>query len=113
MEFKASKRFARISATKVRPVIDLIRGLPVNEAVEVLRYSGKRGAHFVDRVLRSAMANASEDGRVDVDSLYVREARADQGPALKRIRQRARGMAYTIRKRTSHITLILDEKEAK
>jgi len=83
MEFKACKKYARISATKVRPVVDLIRGMPVNEALEVLRYNRRRGARFVDRVVRSAMASASEDGGVDVDTLYA-----------------------------SHITVVLDEEEA-
>lgn len=111
MEFKACKKYARISPTKVRPVIDLIRGMPVNEALEVLRYNRKRGAHFVDTVLRSAMANASEDGSVEVDTLYVREARVDEGPPIKRYRIRARMMTFPIKKRTSHITVVLEEGE--
>ena len=113
MEFRASRKYASISPRKVRLVVDLIRGLPVNEAMEVLRYNRLRGAYFVDGVLRSAMASASEDGRVDVDSLYVREVPGDGGPMRKRLRFRARGMAIGIRKRTSHIKIVLDEMESK
>lgn len=112
MEFKASRKYASVSPRKVRLVADLIRGLPVNEAMEVLRYNRRRGAYFVDGVLRSAMASASEDGSVDVDSLYVREATVDGGPTRKRLRFRARGMAFVVRKRTSHITIVLDETES-
>jgi len=112
MKFRAKRRYASISARKVRLVVDLIRGLPVNEAMEVLRYNRMRGAYFVDGVLRSAMASASEDGRVDVDSLFVREATVDEGPMRKRLRLRARGMAFLVRKRTSHITIVLDEMES-
>jgi len=112
MNFKASRRYASIAPRKVRPVADLIRGLPVNEAMEALRYNRMRGAYFVDGVLRSAMANASEDGRVDVDSLYVKEVCVDEGPTRKRLRLRARGMAFVVRKRTAHITIVLDEMES-
>ena len=112
MKFRAKRRFAPISPRKVRRVTDLIRGLPVNEAMEVLRYNRMRGAYYVDGVLRSAMANASEDGRVDVDSLFVQQATVDEGPTRKRLRLRARGMAFLVRRRTSHITIILDEMES-
>lgn len=111
MEARAVARYVRISPRKVRQVIDLIRGKDVGEALTVLRYTPKRAAGLVEKVLRSAMANAENNHEMDVASLYVAKAYVDQGPTLKRIMPRARGMADRIRKRTSHITVILKEKE--
>jgi len=108
MEFVARHRFARISPYKVRLVLDLIRGKPVNEALTVLETSRKRGAVFVRKVLRSAIANAGLD--VDVDDLFVSEVCADGGPTLKRGQARARGMWNRILKRTSHIRVVVRSK---
>ncbi|MFH0963292.1 MAG: 50S ribosomal protein L22 [Planctomycetota bacterium] len=108
MDFVARHRFARISPYKVRPVLDLIRGKPVNEALTILQTSRKRGAIFVHKVLRSAIANAGVD--VDVDDLYVVEVCADDGPTLKRGQARARGMWNRILKRTSHIRVAVRPK---
>ncbi|NMB01601.1 MAG: 50S ribosomal protein L22 [Firmicutes bacterium] len=111
MEARAVARHIRISPRKARQVIDLIRGKDVEEALAILKFTPKGGSPIVEKVVRSAMANAENNYDMDVDSLYVAECYVDQGPTLKRIRPRARGMANRIRKRTSHITVILREKE--
>lgn len=109
--FTSTHRFARISPTKVRPVAALIRKLPVVKAEECLRFMPNRGAKFLSRVLKTAMANA-EENRKDrrggpVGSMRVLEVRVDEGPRIKRIRPRARGMAFMILKRLSHIQIII------
>ena len=116
MAFRASHRHARISARKVRPLADLIRGKFADEALDILRYQPQRGARLLEKVLRSALGNAQDPdqnpGRtVNIDNLVVTDARVDQGPMFKRIRPRARGMAYMIRKRTSHIHVALEDIE--
>ncbi|MDI9486087.1 MAG: 50S ribosomal protein L22 [Bacillota bacterium] len=111
MEARAVARHIRISPRKARQVIDLIRGKDVEEALAILRFTPKGGSPIVEKVVRSAIANAENNYDMDVDSLYVAECYVDQGPTMKRIRPRARGMANRIRKRTSHITVILREKE--
>lgn len=111
MEARAIARHISISPRKARQVVDLIRGKDVEEALAILRFTPKGGSPIVEKVVRSAMANAENNFDMDVDSLYVAECYVDQGPTLKRIRPRARGMANRIRKRTSHITVILREKE--
>ncbi|NLL43955.1 MAG: 50S ribosomal protein L22 [Firmicutes bacterium] len=111
MEARAVARHIRISPRKARQVIDLIRGKDVEEALAILRFTPKGGSPIVEKVVRSAVANAENNYDMDVDSLYVAECYVDQGPTMKRIRPRARGMANRIRKRTSHITVILREKE--
>ncbi|NLJ73428.1 MAG: 50S ribosomal protein L22 [Firmicutes bacterium] len=111
MEARAVARHIRISPRKARQVVDLIRDKDVDEALSILRFTPKAGSPIVEKVLRSAIANAENNHDMDVDSLYVAECYVDQGPTLKRIRPRARGMADRIRKRTSHITVILREKE--
>ncbi len=108
---KASHRFARISATKVRPFAAMIRGMPASEALETLRYLPNRGARFLERVVRSVMANAEDKGARHVDSLRIVEARVDGGPMFKRVRPRARGMAFLVRRRFSHIHVALDAPE--
>ena len=105
MEFRAKHRYARISPTKVRLVVDLIKGLSADEALEVLSFTHKRAAAFLIKVLKSAIANAGLD--VDVDDLWIRDCRANEGPRLKRWRPRDRGMAVPILKRTCHIELVL------
>jgi len=114
MAFKSCHRHARISPRKVRPLADMIRGLYADEALDVLRYQPHRGARMLEKVLRSALGNAQDPdqsrGRnIDINNLVVTEARVDGGPMFKRLRPRARGMAYLIKKRTSHIHITLEE----
>ena len=107
----ATARYIRISSRKVKVVIDLIRGKSVEDAEAILLYTPKAAAEPVLKLLRSAIANAENNLELSRDNLYVAEIYANQGPTLKRYRPRARGSAFHIRKRTSHITVILDEKE--
>ena len=106
---RAIARYIRMSPRKVRAVIDLIRGKTVNEALAILANTPRAATKPVMKVLKSAIANAENNMNMSQDNLYVAEIYADHGPTLKRIRPRARGMAYIIRKRTSHITVVLDE----
>jgi large subunit ribosomal protein L22 len=110
-QVRASHRFARISATKVRPFATLIRGKAAAQALAELRYLPNRGARILEKVLRSAMANAEDKGARNVDRLRVIEARVDEGPMMKRIQPRARGMAYVIRKRFSHVHVAIEAPE--
>lgn len=108
MSFKASHRYARMSAQKVRLVADLIRGKYADEALDILKFQPQRGARMLEKVLRSAIGNAQDpdqnSGRsYNVEELVVNEVRVDPGPMFKRIRPRARGTAFTIKKRMSHI----------
>ncbi|HID22142.1 MAG TPA: 50S ribosomal protein L22 [Planctomycetaceae bacterium] len=100
-----------MSATKVRPFAELIRGRTAEDGLDILRYYPNRGARMLERVLRSAMANAEDRGARNVERLRIIEARVDGGPMMKRIRPRARGMAFLIRKRFSHIHVGLDVPE--
>ena len=108
---KALHRHARISATKVRPFADLIRGLSASEGVEALRYVPNRGARFLEKVLKSAIANAEDRGVRNPDRLTILECRVDGGPMMKRVQPRARGMAFIIRRRTAHIHVGVDAPE--
>lgn len=111
MEAKASARYVRVPPRKARLVIDLIRGRNINEALTIVRFVPKYAARVVEKVLRSALANAQRNHGVrDVDRLFVKEAYVDQGPTLKRFQPRAMGRANMIRKRSSHITIILQER---
>src|SRR3954464_8792731 len=103
--FKASHRFARISVRKLRPILDLIRGKYADDAVNILRYLPHRGARMIEQVLKSAMANAEDQGVRNVGDLVVYDARGDGGPMFKRLMPRARGMAYMIRRRACHISI--------
>ncbi|MDP7275726.1 MAG: 50S ribosomal protein L22 [Planctomycetaceae bacterium] len=108
---KASHRYARISATKVRPLADLVRDKTVEDALDALKFLPNRGARMLERVILSAQANASEvTGHVG--GLRISEARVDGGPMVKRVRPRARGMAFIIRKRQCHIHVGIDIPEA-
>ena len=108
---RAQHRFARISARKARLVIDLIRGLPVSRAFNVLTMTDKRAAGMIGKVLRSAWANAhQQDPHAEEDKVRVAEAKIDGGPMLKRIRARAMGRAVRIRRRSSHITIVLSDE---
>jgi large subunit ribosomal protein L22 len=108
MAYNAVHRFARISARKVRPLADLIRGKHADEALDLLRYQPQRGARFLEKVLKSALGNAEDRRAPTISELVVVDARVDDGPMFKRIRPRARGMAFMIKKRMSHIRISVD-----
>ncbi|MCH5185287.1 MAG: 50S ribosomal protein L22 [Oscillospiraceae bacterium] len=111
MEARATVKYARISSRKVKIVLDLIRNKPVGVAMGILKNTPKAASEILIKLLNSAIANASNNNNMDVNSLYISECFATQGPTLKRIRPRAQGRAFKILKRTSHITLVLSEKE--
>jgi len=116
MEARAIARFIRQSPRKMRLVADLIRGQDVNEAYTILKFNQKKASESIEKLLRSAVANAlykaDEEGeRVDIDELYVKQAFVDEGPTFRRWRARAMGRASPIRKRTSHVTVVVDRKE--
>ncbi len=110
MEARAVARYVRISPYKARLVVDLIRGKPVSEALNILNFTPKKAARLVKKVLESAIANAEHNYQMDPDRLYVKKAYVDEGPRLKRIWPRAFGRASRILKRTSHITIVVEEK---
>ena len=110
-EARAVARYLHIGPRKVRIVIDLIRGKSVQEALQILRFVPKRSAKAVEKVVRSAMANATNNFDMNEDRLYIAEAYADQGPVMKRYQPRARGQAYPILRRTSHLTIVLRERK--
>ena len=110
MEAIASARYVRISPQKARLVVDLIRGKKIEEAQRILAFTRKYAAGLVGKVVKSALANAKQNPNIDEDILYVKAAYVDQGPSLKRWRARAQGRAAAIKKRMSHITVILDEE---
>lgn len=111
MEARASARFVRISPRKARIVVDLIRGKKVEDARNVLRFTERAAAEVVEKVLNSAVANAERNLHVKAEDLIVGATFVDEGPTLKRIRPRAKGSASPIRKRTSHITVIVNSRE--
>ncbi len=110
MEVRACARYVRISPRKARLVIDLIRGKRASEALNILKFTNKKAARIVAGVLRSAIGNASQETGIDIENLYVKRAYVDVGPMWKRYRPRAMGRVTMIRKRTSHITVVLDEE---
>ncbi len=110
MEARAVAKYIRISPYKARLVVDLIRGKPVSEALSILTFTPKKAAKLVKKVLESAIANAEHNYQMDPDRLYVKRAFVDEGPRLKRIWPRAFGRASRILKRTSHITIVVEEK---
>ena len=112
MAFQASHKYARVSPRKVRPLADMVRGKFADEALDILRFQPQRGARMLEKVINSALGSAQDPDQtrgksVDVDNLIVAEARVDSGPMFKRIRPRARGMAFLIKKRMSHIHITL------
>ena len=109
MATEAKLRNARIAAQKMRLVADQIRGLPVEQALNILTFSDKKAAHIVKKVLESAIANAEHNDGADVDDLKVGTIAVDEGPTMKRWRARARGRAAKILKRTSHLTVAVEE----
>jgi large subunit ribosomal protein L22 len=110
MKVKAQAKYIRQSPYKVRLVLDLVRGLPVTEAEDLLRLTSRGATEPVAKVLHSAVANAEHNFALDPDDLVIAEAFADEGPTLKRYRPRARGRATRIRKRTSHITIVVSDR---
>jgi len=112
MEVRATYRFLRMSPQKVRQVVDLIRGRQVDQALAILRLTPRAAAREVFKVLKSAVANAENNYMLSREDLFVTRVSADEGPRLKRFRPRARGRADRILKRTSHVTVVLDEYEA-
>ncbi|MBR4111300.1 MAG: 50S ribosomal protein L22 [Clostridia bacterium] len=111
MESRASLKYARISARKVQIVIDLIRGKSVDEALAILKYTPKAASPLVEKLVKSAAANAVNNHDMKADKLYVAEIFANQGPTMKRVRAATQGRANRIRKRTSHIEVVLKERE--
>ncbi len=109
MKVKAHSRYIRQSPYKVRRVLDLVRGLPVEEAEHMLRLTPRGAADPIAKVLKSAVANAEHNHALDPEELVITEAFADEGPTLKRFRPRARGRATRIDKRTSHITIVVSD----
>jgi len=109
MEVRARLRFGRIAPRKARLVADLIRGKGSEESLSILAFTKKGAAKMLTKLLKSAVANATQK-KIDVDRLYVKKITVDQGPMMKRFMPRAMGRATTIRKRTSHITIVLDEE---
>lgn len=111
MEAKAHLKYARIAPRKVQIVLDLIRGKDVNKAIAILRYTNKSASEYLEKLLKSAIANAENNYNMSRDELYVSECFVSQGPSLKRIRPRALGRAYRVLKKTSHVTLVVKEKQ--
>ncbi|GIW40112.1 MAG: 50S ribosomal protein L22 [Candidatus Binatia bacterium] len=110
MEARAVQRYLRIAPRKMRLVADLVRGKRVEEALELLEYVPKRASRLVAKAIRSAVANAQNTQTVDVDRLYLKRITVDEGPTWQRFLPRAQGRATRIRKRTSHLTVVVDER---
>ena len=110
MEARAIAKYVRMSPTKVGVVLDLIRGKNVNEAFAILQYTPREAAVAINKVLKSAVANAENNHGLEADRLFVSEAYVGQGPTLKRFRPMDHGKAFRINKRTSHITLVVKER---
>jgi large subunit ribosomal protein L22 len=108
MPWTARHRFARISPRKVRLIADMVRGLDAQDALNVLKFTPNRAAPMLSKVLTSALASANE-AEAAMDSLFIREVRIDEGPTMKRFRPKDRGRAHGILKRTSHISVTVDE----
>jgi large subunit ribosomal protein L22 len=113
MEAKAIARYIRVSPFKARQVADLIRGKATREALGILRYTNKKSAPLINKVLKSAIANAEHNFDMDSDALFISQILIDEGPTLKRMQPRAYGRADVRRHRTSHITVVVMEREVK
>jgi large subunit ribosomal protein L22 len=111
MEARAQARYVRLAPRKARAVVDLIRNKNVDEAMSILRYTPRRAAEAVSKVVKSAAANAENNFEMNRGSLYVDQVYVDEGPSLKRVQPRARGRRFLILKRTSHITVIVKERK--
>ena len=110
MEVKASLKFARVGEQKARIVANMIRGKMVNDAIRILTYDNKKPSMMIKKLVESAVANADNKEVIDVDNLYVKEIMVDKGPFMKRYQPRAQGRAFVIKKKSSHIRLVLDER---
>ncbi|MNI25874.1 50S ribosomal protein L22 [compost metagenome] len=110
MQAKAAANHVRIAPRKVKLVIDLIRGKAVGDAISILNHTPKSASPILEKLLKSAIANAEHNYSLDPNKLVISEAFVNQGPTMKRFQQRAMGRASAIRKRTSHITLVVSEK---
>lgn len=110
MEVKASLNYARVGAQKARLVANLVRGQNVGEAIKELTFLNKKSAVMIKKLIESAVANADYKKTIDLDKLYVKTITVDEGPVLKRFRPRAQGRATGVRKRMSHINVVLDER---
>ena len=110
MEVKAKLKFVRVTPRKAQLVADLIRDKGSEEALNILTFTKKAAAKIVIKLLKSAIANATQKKNIDVDRLYIKKIAVDQGPTMKRYQPRALGRATTIRKRSSHISIVLDER---
>lgn len=111
MEARATAKYIRISSQKVKIVLDLIRGKNFTEALNILKFTPKAASQPVEKLLRSAAANAENNYDMDLENVYIAEIQANQGPTLKRFRARAQGRGTQILKRTSHISILLKERE--
>ncbi len=113
MDAKATLRYARITPRKARRVVDLIKGKKAGDALTALSFMPYRGSNFIEKILKSAMANAEQKKVMNPEDMIIANAYVDQGPVMKRMEPRAMGRANVIRKRASHITLVLSEPEGK
>ncbi len=113
MEARAIARYLRVSPLKARQVADLVRGKDVSEALGILRYTNKKASPLISKVVKSALANAEHNYDMDSDELYISEIQINEGPTLKRMKPRAYGRADVRRHRTSHISVVLREREVK
>lgn len=110
LEFRAVAKYVRISPRKVHKIVDAVKGKPVEAGMSILKFMPQKSAALVEKVVRSAVANAEQNSNIDIDDLVIRNVIADQGPTLKRFKARARGRGTRILKRTAHITVILAER---
>ena len=110
METRARQRYVRIAPRKLRIVVDLVRGREVGEALSILQFTPKTGSQVISKLLTAAQANAGQTGELRGKELVVQQAFVDEGPSFKRLRPRARGMRDIYKKRTSHVTVVLEEK---
>jgi large subunit ribosomal protein L22 len=110
MEVRAVSKYVRISPSKVRKLVDAVKGKPVENGLQILKFMPQKSANILEKILRSAVANADQNADIDIDLLIIRNIIADQGPTLKRWKARARGRGTRVLKRTSHITVILAEE---
>lgn len=110
MEARATFKYLRRSPQKLRRIVDQVRGRNVQKALDTLKFDRKPAARDVDKLIRSAVANADQKGSINVDALYVKDIQVSQAPTLKRWMTRARGSASSINKRASHLTVVLDER---
>ena len=110
MEVKATAKYIRIAPRKIRIVMNLIRGKSIREAFAILKFTPKVGSEVIEKVLRSAVANAEHNNDMDVEKMFVSSCSVDQGPTLKRIHPRSRGQAFKILKHSSHVTVVVKER---